>query len=241
MQAPRPRLRPHTAAPTRLYHFLVTSHSHSNHAHSGTTAAAQPQYPPLLHPPPVTPFTSSTPHANLSSLLPSGSNPYHLRVFDDSNRPEQRLASSTVRATRRHSARLGPGPGSATRWWWHSNATTNTTSHAPPISRIRHGANFARSSKLETKTRQRRPHGPTTPTRIFFLYYDFHPKPAYPASLLPSYAPAPLSGSGDGRGGVRYTHSLQPLIRYSHFPIHVCLSGLQHAALEPDYSGAPRE
>ena len=142
---------------------------------------------------------------------------------DEPNRPEQRLASSTVRATRRHSARLGPGPGSATRWWWHSNATTNTTSHAPPISRISHSAYSARSSKLETKARQRRPHGPTTPACIFFFYYDYNPKPAYPALLLPSCAPAPLSGSGDGRGGVRYptwgVPPTAPLYPIAHFPI----------------------
>ena len=199
------QVRPHTAAPTRLYHFLVTSHSHSNHATQRHNSSRPTAVPTPTASAPGHSFHFFYPHANLTSLLPSGSNPYHLRVFDDSNRPEQRLASSTVRATRRHSARLGPGPGSATRWWWHSNATTNTTSHAPPISRIRHGANFARSSKLETKTRQRRPHGPTSFTRISFFYYDIQPQPAYPASLLPSCAPAPLAGSGDERGvwGIR--------------------------------------
>ena len=122
------------------------------------------------------------PHANLTSLLPSGSNPYHLRVFDDSNRPEQRLASSTVRATRRHSARLGPGPGSATRWWWHSNATTNTTSHAPPISQ---SARFATvpTSRAAASSRPRQDNDGHT---------DRHLSPASP-SFTTTSIPSPLT------------------------------------------------
>ena len=184
-----------------------------------------PQYPPLLHPPPVTPFTSSTPTLTspLYCRLDRIVSPPSLRRFQP---PRAAPSKLDCPGNSPALARLGPGPGSATPWWWHSNATTNTTSHAPPTSRIRHDTNFARSSKLETKTRQRRPHGPTTPTRIFSFYYDFNPKPAYPASLLPSCAPAPLSGSGDGRGGVRYPtwgYRLLPPIRYSPLPCHVYL------------------